>query len=92
MARQRRPDQRSKQVLSPRRKPAQQIMQSQVEVHESVQEKIEETACQKEGSVENIIKNGPENCSSHEEDPKEVIVVKVRSSLYRDLICHMFFA
>jgi hypothetical protein len=60
-------------------------MQSQTQVQESVQENTEETASQKERSAESIIKNGLENCSSHEEDQKEVMVVKVCSTLYRDM-------
>jgi hypothetical protein len=71
-------------------------MQSHVEVHESVQETPEGAASQKEGSAEPLIKNGPENCSSHEEDPKDEILVKVQSTLYRNIICsdvfHIFFA
>jgi hypothetical protein len=59
-------------------------MQSEAQVQESVQENIEETACQKERAAECITKNGLENCSSHEEDPKEVMAEKVRSSLYID--------
>jgi len=54
-------------------------MQSQIQVHETVQETAEEPACQKEGSAEHIIKNGPESCSSFEEAQKEEIEVKVRS-------------
>jgi hypothetical protein len=71
-------------------------MQSHVEVQESVQEMAEGAASQKEGSAEPLIKNGPENCSSHEEDPKDEILVKVQSTLYRNIICsdvfHIFFA
>ena len=78
--RQRRPDQHSKRVLSPVRKSSvQKIMQSQIQVHETVQETVEEPACQKEGSAEHIIKNGPETCSSLEEDQKEEMEVKVCS-------------
>lgn len=54
-------------------------MQSQIQVHETVQETVEEPACQKEGSAELIIKNGPESCSSFEENQKEEIEVKVCS-------------
>ena len=54
-------------------------MQSQIQVHETVQEPVEEPACQKEGSAEHIIKNGPESCSSFEENQKEEIEVKVCS-------------
>jgi hypothetical protein len=70
-------------------------MQSHIEVHESVQETTEEAVSQKEGSAEPVIKNGLENCSSHEEDPKDEIVAKVRSRLYRNVICKVskiFFA
>jgi len=78
--RQRRPDQRSKRVFSPVRKSsAQKIMQSQIQVHETVQEKVEEPACQKEGSAEHIIKNGPGSCSSFEEDQKEETEVKIEN-------------
>jgi len=62
-------------------------MQSQIQVHETVQETAEEPACQKEGSAECIIKNGPESCSSFEEDQKEEIGVKVRFVM----IFHNFF-
>jgi hypothetical protein len=61
-------------------------MQSHVEVHESVQETAEDAPSQKEGSAEPLIKNGPENCSSHEESPKDEILVKVQSTLYRNII------
>jgi hypothetical protein len=54
-------------------------MQSQIQVHDTVQEAVEEPACQKEGSAEHIIKNGPESCSSFEEDQKEKMMVKVCS-------------
>ncbi|PNF39718.1 hypothetical protein B7P43_G05628 [Cryptotermes secundus] len=54
-------------------------MQSHVEVHESVQETAEGAASQKEGSAEPLIKKGPENCSSHEEDPKDEILVKIEN-------------
>jgi len=54
-------------------------MQSQLQVCENVQETAEEPACQKEGSTEHIIKNGPESCSSFEEDQKEELEVKVCS-------------
>ena len=78
--RQRRPDQHSKRVLPPVRKSsAQKIMQSQIQVHETMPEAVEEPACQREGSAEQIVKNGPESCSSFEEDQKEEIVVKVCS-------------
>jgi hypothetical protein len=55
-------------------------MQSQIQVHETVQETAEEPACQKEGSAECIIKNGPESCSSFEEDQKEEIGVKIENT------------
>jgi hypothetical protein len=61
-----------------------------MEVHESVQETAEELTSQKEGSAEPLIKNGPENCSSHEEDPKDENLVKVHSTLYRNRICSEF--
>ncbi|XP_021931367.1 uncharacterized protein LOC110835445 isoform X2 [Zootermopsis nevadensis] len=72
-----RTDQRSTQVFSPVRKSAQKIMQSQTQVQESVQEKSEETVSHKERSAECIIKNGLETCSSLEENPKEVSVLKI---------------
>jgi len=53
-------------------------MQSQIQVHETLQATVEEPACQKEGSAEHI-KNGPESCSSFEEDQKEEIGVEVCS-------------
>jgi hypothetical protein len=84
--RQRRSDQHSKQAVSLHPSSAQKIMQSHVEVHESVQETAEDAASQKEGSAEPLIKNGPENCSSHEEGPKDEILVKVWSTLYRNII------
>jgi hypothetical protein len=78
--RQRRPDQHSKRVLSRVQKSsAQKIMQSQIQVHETVQETVEEPACQKEGCSEHVIENGPESCSSFEEEQKEEIMVKVCS-------------
>lgn len=78
--RERRPVQHSKRVLSPVRKSSvQKIMQSQIQVRETVQETAEEPACQKEGSAEHIIKNGPESCSSFEEDQKQETEVKVCS-------------
>jgi hypothetical protein len=66
-------------------------MQSHVEVHETVQETVEEAVSQKEGSSEPLLKNGPENCSSHEEDPKDKNLVKVRSTLCRNIICSEVF-
>jgi DNA-binding ferritin-like protein len=54
-------------------------MQSQIQVHETVQETVEELSCQREGSAEHIVKNGPESCSSFEEDQKEEIEVSVCS-------------
>jgi len=78
--RERRPHQHSKRVLSPVRKlSVQKIMQSQIQVHETMQVTVEEPACQKEGSAEHFIKNNPESCSSFEEDQKEEIEVKVCS-------------
>jgi len=52
-------------------------MQSQIQVHETVQATAEEPACQKEGCAEYFIKNGRESCSSFEEDQKEETEVKV---------------
>lgn len=78
--RQRRPDQHSKRVLSRVQKSsAQKIMQSQIQVHETVQETVEEPACQKEGCSEHVIENGPESCSSFEEEQKEEIMVKIEN-------------
>jgi len=62
-------------------------MQSQIQVHETVQETAEEPASQKEGSAEHIIKNGPESCTSFEEDQKEETEVKVCSVM---IFLHFF--
>ncbi|XP_069678966.1 transcription initiation factor TFIID subunit 11-like isoform X2 [Periplaneta americana] len=75
LSRQRRPDLRSKRVLSPlRKKTTTNKMQSQPEGQELLQDKHEGTTCQAEGTnSERIIKNGPENCSSHEDMKDEVV-------------------
>ncbi|KAJ4450726.1 hypothetical protein ANN_02156 [Periplaneta americana] len=82
LSRQRRPDLRSKRVLSPlRKKSTTNKMQSQPEGQELLQDKHEGTTCQAEGTnSERIIKNGPENCSSHEDMKDEVVGKKLLSS------------